>query len=72
MRPPLSDFDAGTLPLPRLSRRTALKSLASGFGWLAFAGLAHQQAARAAASAGEGLAPKVTHFAPKARRVIFL
>jgi hypothetical protein len=54
------------------SRRAALQSLASGFGWLAFAGLAHEQAARAASSAGEGLAAKATHFAPKARRVIFL
>jgi hypothetical protein len=64
------------LPLPpmapaRLSRRAALQSLASGFGWLAFAGLAHEQA-RAASSAGEGLAAKATHFAPKAKRVIFL
>jgi hypothetical protein len=58
-------------PAP-LSRRAALQSLASGFGWLAFAGLAHEQAARAASSAGEGLAAKPTHFAPKARRVIFL
>ncbi|HUG93255.1 MAG TPA: DUF1501 domain-containing protein [Planctomycetaceae bacterium] len=62
---------------PRVSRRAALKSLASGFGYLAFAGLAHEASARAAAvrnSAGGGsaLARRPTHFQPRARRVIFL
>ena len=33
-----------------LSRRTVLKSTASGFGYLAFAALAHEQAVRAAAA----------------------
>jgi len=50
-----------------VSRRLALKSLASGFGYLAFASLAHE--ARAAEGA---LAPKVPHFAARAKRVIFL
>ncbi len=54
-----------------LSRRTLLKSTASGFGYLAFAALAHEDAARAADKA-DPLAPKKSHFAPKARRVIFL
>jgi hypothetical protein len=56
------------------SRRTLLKSTASGFGYLAFAALAHEQAARAAASEGaeNPLAPKKPHFAAKAKRVIFL
>src|SRR5262245_58530093 len=59
--------------LPRLpSRRTALKSLASGFGYLAFAGMAQEAAARDAAGRGDSLAPRPTHFAPRARRVIFL
>src|SRR5688572_6511847 len=59
-----------------LTRRTLLKSTSSGFGYLAFAALAHEQAARAAASdaasATNPLAPKKPHFAPKAKRVIFL
>jgi Protein of unknown function (DUF1501) len=52
------------------SRRSVLKSLSSGFGYLAFASLAHQAAARDAAPTG--LASKATHFPPMAKRVIFL
>lgn len=52
-----------------VSRRMLLKSAASGFGYLAFAGLAHQAAAKEAASP---LAPRDTHFPAKAKRVIFL
>lgn len=48
-------------PSPLLSRRQALQTLACGFGYLAFAGLANAEAIRRAA-----------HFAPKAKRVIFL
>ena len=56
-----------------ISRRAALKSLASGFGYLAFAGLAQQAAAADAAKQGNNaLAPKPTHFPAKAKRVIFL
>jgi hypothetical protein len=51
------------------SRRLALKTAASGFGYLAFAGLAHEAAAKDAAG---GLAPKPTHFPARAKRVIFL
>ncbi|MBY0514166.1 MAG: DUF1501 domain-containing protein [Gemmataceae bacterium] len=56
------------------SRRSLLKSTASGFGYLAFAALAHEQAARARAADGPAnpLAPKPPHFAAKAKRVIFL
>lgn len=56
------------------SRRFALQSFASGFGYLAFAGLAHQAAAkeRARQSSGGALAPKETHCPAKAKRVIFL
>ena len=55
-----------------LSRRAALKSLASGFGYLAFAGLAHEAAARDAAASQSALAPRPTHFPARAKRVIFL
>ncbi|HYH63109.1 MAG TPA: DUF1501 domain-containing protein [Urbifossiella sp.] len=51
-----------------LTRRQALRSASAGFGSLAFAGLAAEAAARDAGP----LAPKVPHFAPKAKRVIFL
>ncbi|NQV26554.1 MAG: DUF1501 domain-containing protein [Rhodopirellula sp.] len=57
---------------PAHPRRAALKSLASGFGYLAFAGLAQDAAARAANDSDSELAPKPTHFAPTAKRVIFL
>jgi len=53
------------------SRRTLLQSTASGFGYLAFAAIAHEQAARANPAANP-LAPKPPHFPAKARRVIFL
>ncbi len=52
-----------------VSRRAALKTASCGFGYLAFAAMA----ARAAAKEKAGpLAPKPTHFAPRAKRVIFL
>lgn len=53
------------------TRRAALKSLSSGFGYLAFASLAQLAAARDAAS-GSNLAAKQTHFPASANRVIFL
>ncbi|MGB7346875.1 MAG: DUF1501 domain-containing protein [Pirellulaceae bacterium] len=52
------------------TRRSVLKSVSSGFGYLAFASLAQQAAARDASS--NGLAPKATHFPATAKRVIFL
>src|SRR5215510_261053 len=52
------------------SRRTALKTLASGFGYLAFASLAHEAAARDTADGA--LAPKTPHLPARAKRVIFL
>jgi uncharacterized protein DUF1501 len=57
-----------------VSRRDALKALASGFGYLAFAGLAHAAAAKDAATRASGgqLAPQAPHFQPRAKRVIFL
>jgi len=50
-----------------LSRRTLLKSTASGFGYLAFAGLSTW-----AAEKNNPLAVKKTHFPAKAKHVIFL
>ncbi|MGE3807621.1 MAG: DUF1501 domain-containing protein, partial [Gemmataceae bacterium] len=55
--------------IPYLSRRAALKSMASGFGYLAFAGLAHQSRA---AKDDNPLAPRAGHFPARAKRVIFL
>jgi hypothetical protein len=57
------------LPL-RFSRRQALRSCASGFGYLAFAGLAHELAAREAKN--EPASGKAPHFPARAKRVIFL
>jgi hypothetical protein len=50
------------------SRRMALKGLSSGFGYLAFAALAHQQAL----AEGNPLAPKTPPLPARAKRVIFL
>ena len=54
-----------------ISRRSMLRTTCSGFGYLAFAALAHEQAARAAAK-DNPLAPKTPHHEAKAKRVIFL
>jgi hypothetical protein len=55
------------------SRREFLKTGSNGFGYLAFAALAQQQALRANPEAATGpLAPKAPHFAPRAKHVIFL
>ena len=54
-----------------LNRRDALRIGRSGFGYLAFAAIAHQQAAMAN-DQNSPLAARETHFAPKAKRVIFL
>lgn len=57
-----------------LSRRHFLKNTASGFGYLAFAALADREAraARTFAVQDRPLAAKDTHFAARAKRVIFL
>jgi hypothetical protein len=54
------------------TRRSFLKGTSAGFGYLAFAALAHQQAARGAAPDANPLAPKPAHFPARAKRVIFL
>jgi len=48
-----------------------LQHTAAGFGWLAFAGM-NAEIARAAGGYKSPLAAKEPHFAPKAKRVIFL
>ncbi|WP_406694663.1 DUF1501 domain-containing protein [Singulisphaera sp. Ch08] len=56
-----------------LSRRAALKAAASGFGYLAFAGLSTWSAERARPTTAVGpLAPKLPQFPARAKRVIFL
>lgn len=52
------------------TRRQLLRSVACGYGSLALAGLCSQ--ARAAAKAGNPLAPHAPHHPPRARRVIFI
>ena len=49
------------------SRRSALQSMACGFGAMAAGAMAHRVAAT-----DNPLAPKLVHHAPKAKRVIFL
>ena len=53
---------------PIFSRRQMLKSVSSGFGFLAFAGLAAAQAKEASNS----LSPKGGHHPARAKRIIFL
>jgi hypothetical protein len=57
------------MTFPAFSRRRFLKTTGSGFGYLAFAALATEAAARDAANP---LAPKQGHFPARAKRVIFL
>src|SRR5579871_2384735 len=64
------------------TRRQMLKTFTTGFGYMAFAGLAAQAALldratgtpAAAATGGETnlLLPKQPHFPPRAKRIIFL
>jgi hypothetical protein len=55
-----------------LSRRQALQRVSTGFGYTALAGLMAQAAAEDKPKTAGPLAPKTPHFAPKAKRVIFL
>src|SRR5262245_66015172 len=64
-------IEGGSMPM--ISRRHVLKSVASGFGYLAFSSLAHEAAAKESSSrTSGGLSPKAAHFPPRAKRVIFL
>jgi len=69
-----SSFDISNFSA-NLTRRQALQSFSSGFGYLAFAALANQTAAQDSKKqtpAKNGLAVKVSHFPAQAKRVIFL
>src|SRR3954471_16972784 len=55
-----------------VSRRQALKTAGAGFGYLAFAGLLGQNAARVAAGTEKPTAPKRPHFKARAKRILFL
>ena len=50
-----------------ITRRQVLQQTTTGFTWLAFSAMAHQQA-----QAANSLAPKVPHFPARAKRVIML
>ena len=63
----MTPFSSSVSPLANLTRREALLTSACGFGWLALAGLTNSQAAVA-----NPLLPRKPHFAPRAKRVIFL
>jgi hypothetical protein len=54
------------------SRRQVLQSTSCGFGMLALAGLFQQHAKASPEPSSNPLAPRVPHFAPKAKRVIFM
>lgn len=58
-----------TIPPSAFSRRDWLRTASAGFGYMAFAGLAAQSAARASTSP---LSVKSPHFPPRAKRIIFL
>lgn len=55
---------------PVLTRRDLLRQSANGFGFLALADLLSR--AEAAPESRDPLAPRMPHFAPRAKRVIFL
>ncbi len=63
-------------PYRRLSRREMLRTASAGFGGLALAALLGKEAQAAAPVVGDSdrnpLAVKAPHFAPKAKRVIYL
>ncbi len=63
------DLCNNRLPTP-VSRRDLLRTMACGFGYLAFSGIAHT--AWADDVVADPLAPKSPHFPARAKRVIFL
>ena len=60
------------LPVPRLSRRSALKGAAMGFGQMAMATLLANENSAVASDKSRPLAPKLPMFPARAKRVIFL
>ena len=61
------DSNRGRTMFENISRRNMLQSASAGFGWLAMQGLLDQ-----AKAAENPLALREPHFAPRAKRVIFL
>ena len=67
-----SSPNGGTPAATSFSRRQALKSAGSGFGYLALAGMLGQAAPTSAAEEGPApgpLAPRPPHYPAKARRI---
>jgi hypothetical protein len=64
--------------IPVFNRRDLLRSSANGFGFMALASMLGHETAEAAIKASAAsrpvgpLSPRAPHFAPKAKRVIFL
>ena len=74
-------FTCHDVQAPALTRREALLRASAGFGYLAFAGLCAEAAQSTSSTATaptapvgyqSPLLPKKPHFAPKAKRVIFM
>src|SRR4029079_13792451 len=63
-------------PLPLVDRRSFLRQAGGGFGAIALASLLSREQQSSTASAADvaerPLAPKASHFAPRAKRVIYL
>lgn len=57
---------------PFIHRRSMLKCAAGGFGYLAFQALIAREAGARPADSSNPLAPRDPHYAPRAKRVIFL
>jgi hypothetical protein len=57
-------------PIPPITRRTMLQRSAAGFGYLALQAMLGREQAHAAVD--NPLAPKPPHFAPRAKRIVFL
>src|SRR5438105_4449727 len=57
---------------PLSSRRAALRRAACGFGSLALSALLGEESLQAVAEPENPLASKAPHFAPRAKRIIFL
>ena len=55
-----------------ITRRQALQRAGGGFGTLALAGVLAQSGKLLGMTGGSSVIPSRTHFAPKAKRVIFL
>ncbi len=61
-----------TNPFPPISRRESLRRIGAGFGTLGLASMLAQSSASAAPATADSLLPRMSHFAPKAKRIIQL